>query len=129
MSILVGYDQNIRHDNDKPAIKNDIYALSPISTSRYNPNEKATADIESFLKRPVKYYFNVVTKSKKETTAFKHSYYFDKQSEAIEEHRKLKVKWYDQLTKPFLDKLEHSSQLSIPDQVKLNTIIERLSLK
>ena len=126
MSILVGYGQKIEHVNTKPDLKTDIYDLSTLSTSYYYPNKPKTSDPKEVLKRTPRYCFNVSSKTKEQTTAFRHSYYFDSKEEAAEEHRKLKVKLYDQLTEPILKRLEHCSQLSIQDQTLLDSIIERI---
>ena len=64
--------------------------------------------------------------SKTETTAFKHCYYFDNKEEAVSEHKKLKVKLYDQLTAPFLKKLDSKQSLSINDQMRLHAIFNRM---
>ena len=126
MSILVGYGQNINHINTKPDIKTEIYDLSTMSTSWYYPEAPKTNDLRVVLARKPRYCFNVSAKSKKESTAYRHSYYFDNKEEATEEHRKLKVRLYDQLTTPILKKLKHSSQLSIHDQTNLYEIMRRI---
>ena len=41
-------------------------------------------------------------------------------------HRKLRVKLYDQLTEPILNRLKHNAQLSIQDQTLLDSIIKRI---
>ena len=126
MSIQVGYRQNIKHLNKKPDLKNNIYELSTVSISRYYPDAPKTSDPKVALQRSPRYCFNVSTKAKEDTTAYRHCYYFDNKDEAIAEHTKLRLRWYDQLTAPILKKLEHSAQLSIQDQMRLDSIINRI---
>ena len=126
MSILVGYDQYIKHFNTKPDLKNDIYDLSTLCVSRYYPDQPKAANLKEMLSRSPRYCFNVSTKSKQETTAYRHSYYFDSKEEAKAEHKKLRVRLYDQLTAPILKKLEHTSQLTVQDQTFLNSVMERI---
>lgn len=126
MGILVGYDQHIQHFNTKPDLKNNIYDLSTLCVSRYYPDQPKAANLKEMLSRSPRYCFNVSTKSKQETTAFRHSYYFDNKEEAAEEHRKLRVKLYDQLTEPILNRLKHNAQLSLQDQTLLDSIIKRI---
>ena len=126
MSILVGYGQNIKYLNKKPDLKTEIYDLSAVVESRYNTSKEKISSVEEFMKYPIKYCFNVSAKSKTETTAFKHCYYFDNKEEAVSEHKKLKVKLYDQLTAPFLKKLDSKQSLSINDQMRLHAIFNRM---
>lgn len=126
MSILVGYGQYVTHINKKPDLKSEIYDLSTVSISRYNPDEPKTSDPQVMLKRSPRYCFNVSAKSKQETTAYRHSYYFDNIEEAKEEHRKLKIRLYDQLTAPILQKLKSSANLTIKDQILLQDIMTRI---
>ena len=126
MSILVGYGQYVSHINENPDLKNEIYDLSTVSISRYNPDAPKTSDPQVMLKRSPRYCFNVSSKSKQETTAYRHSYYFDSIEKAKEEHRKLKIRLYDQLTAPILQRLKSSSRLNISDQVLLDDIIAKI---
>ena len=126
MSISVGYDQYIKHFNTKPDLKNDIYDLSTISISRYYPDKPKTSDPKEVLSRSPRYCFGVSTKSKQETTAFRHSYYFDSKEEAAEEHKKLRVRLFDQLTAPLLDKLKNCSYMSVQDQYQFDSIVKRI---
>lgn len=126
MSILVGYGQKVEHLNTKPDIKTEIYDLSTVSVSHYYPDKPKTSNPKEVLERKPRYCFNVSSKTKEQTTAFRHSYYFDSKEEATQEHKKLKIKLYDQLTSPILKRLKHCSQLSIQDQTLLSSIIERI---
>lgn len=126
MSISVGYGQSINHLNAKPDLKNDIYDLSTISISRYYPDKPATSNPKEVLSRSPRYCFGVSTKSKQETTAFRHSYYFDSKEEAAEEHRKLRVRLFDQLTAPLLERLKNCSHMSVQDQCQFDSIVRRI---
>lgn len=127
MAILVGYKQQITHINKKPDLKTNIYDLSGIAKSWYDPTAPKAQTKEEILKRKAKYFFSVSSKSKADTTAYRHSYYFDNETEAKMEHQKLKVRLYDQLTEPLLKKLEVAKTLSVQDQIQLHSIIERIN--
>ena len=126
MSISVGYGQYFKHINTKPDLENDIYDLSTLCISRYHPDQPSTDNVKEILSRSPRYYFNVSTKAKSETTASRHSYYFDNKEEASVEHKKLRIRLYDQLTEPLLKKLQHTSQLSIQEQTFLDSIVSRI---
>lgn len=132
MTKTIGYKQHKEHFNTSPRIGDEISGLSGISTCRYDPNGVKTADINAFMQRPLKYTYNVVVKNPETSNFFMHSCYFDNKADAELSHKKLKVKYYDQLTKPFLSKLKHNIHLSIRDQAKLEGIFkmfENLSSK
>ena len=125
MAILVGYGQHTTHFNKKPELESNIYDLSRIAKSWYDPKASKTETKEEILKRKAKYFFSVSTKAKTETTAHRHSYYFDNETEARAEHQKLKVRLFDQLTEPLLKKAKSNVGLGIQDQLQLNSIMER----
>ena len=126
MSVSVGYKQSLIYMNKKPEIKTEIYDLSAIVESRRDNSKEVITSVQEFMKKPIKYCFNVSVKADTEKTAFRHSYYFDNKEEATKEHKKLKVKLYDQLTEPFLKKLNTQQTLSMQDQLKLNLIFDKL---
>ena len=127
MAILVGYGQQITHINKKPELESNVYDLSCIAKTWYDPKAPKAKTKEEILKRKARYFFSVATKAKTETTAFKHSYYFDDEKEAREEHQKLKLRLYDQLTAPLLKKLKGSAQLGPLDQIFFESVVERLN--
>ena len=127
MSILVGYGQNIKHLNTKPDLQHDIFDLSTLSVSRSYPARPKTSNRKEIMERPPRYCFNVSTKAKTDTTAYRHSYYFDNKEEASIEYKKLKTRLYDQLTKPLLNKLKSTDQLSVQEQILFKSILDRMN--
>lgn len=126
MKGTIGYKQYQEHFNTIPDIKNKISELSTISTSRRDPNAKKTSDVNAFLKRPVKYYFDVTTKDNNITTLFHHAYYYDHKDDAEKAHHMLKLKLYDQEVEPFMKKINKGKKLSEIDQSKLQAIMQRM---
>lgn len=127
MKGTIGYKQSQTYFNKTPDIKNKINELSNIATSRYDPIAKRTNDINTFLKRPVKYYFDVTTKNQNVTTLFHHAYYYDKKEDAEKAHHLLRVQLYDQEIEPFMKKINKGKKLTEIDQSKLKAIIERMN--
>lgn len=122
MKGTIGYKQCIKYFNEYPNIKNEINELSNISTTRYNLNEKQTSDLNEFLKRPIRYYFDVTIKNKNISTLFCNSYYFDKKDDAEKAHHQLKLQIYDQKTAPFLNKINKGKKLTTLDKEKLTKL-------
>lgn len=125
MTKVVGYKQNQEHFNCSPEIKTKISELSSISTCRYDPTAEKTGDIDEFLKRPIKYTYDITVKSEDALSVFKHSCYFDNREDAEKNHKNLRVKYYDQLTAPYLDKIKRRGKLSTYDQDEILGIIKK----
>ena len=123
----VGYKQLKEHFNAFPEADFTIDTLSAIGTCRYDPEAKKTASMQDFMKRPVKYYFNVLEKVPQRATSFQHSYFFDKKEDAEKCHKQLRIKLYDQLTKKYLDKMDSNKRLTVYDQAELLKIIDQVS--
>lgn len=126
MNGTIGYKQYQEHFNAIPEIKNEINELSLISTSRRDPNAKKTSDVNTFLKQPVKYYFDVTTRDKNVTTLFHHAYYYDKAEDAEKAHHMLRLKLYDQEVEPFMKKINKGKKLTETDQSRLQAIMQRM---
>jgi len=122
----IGYKQYKEHFNSAPDIKMEIAELSTLGNCRYNPNDKKTADISEFLKRPVRYHFDIKVKPANVPTLFHHACYFDSKEDAEKAHRQFKIKLYDQQTKPYLDKIAKKRNLSVEDQEKILQIIDMI---
>lgn len=126
MSKLVGYKQRQEHFNSIPKIESEINELSSIGTCRYDPKAYKTANIEDFLKRPLKYNFDITVKNKDTMSLFQHSCYFDTKEEAEKIHKKLRIKYFDQLTKPYLKKLSSNTKnISTFDQDDILNIFKK----
>ena len=119
-----GYKQVVEYFNKNPEDIGKIVKLSSISMSRYNPTLQKTTDVKLFLKRPVRYYFSIISKKSTNTSYFMHTYYYDKKEDAIKAHHKPKVELYDQLTAPYLKQLKINGKLSLKDKDNLFKIFE-----
>lgn len=121
----VGYKQIIEHVNDSPKIESKILDLTSVMSSRHDPSANKTTDVNTFLQRPVRYYFAVTTNGGGMTSAYNHACYFDKKEDAVKAHKELRLKLYDQVTAPFLKKINSRVCLTQTDKEKINTIIQR----
>lgn len=119
MAKQIGYKQSKVYFNDKPEITAKISNLSRISKSKFNPNLKNAETVDEMLKRPDTYNFTVLTLPKGSFTSFLHSFYFDSETEAKKEHKKLLLKYYDQKTEPFLAKLNKNRKLTKVEEKQL----------
>lgn len=120
-----GYKQVIEHVNDSPQINSKILDLTSVMLSRYDSNAKKTTDVNTFLQRPVRYYFAVTTNGGGMTSGYNHACYFDKKEDAVKAHKELRLKLYDQVTAPFLKKINSRLCLTQDDKNKIHTIIKR----
>lgn len=113
MSDFIGYKQHIEHFNSKPDIKNKICGVSGIVTKFKS------------LDGPKSYYFDVVVNKNKSISKLKHSYCFDTLDKACAAHSEIRIKYYDQQTKPYLTKIEKGKKLSLEDKEKILEIINK----
>ena len=120
----IGYKQFTESFNQSPNIKGRIAKLSTISTCRYDPVAPKTSNLETFLKRPIKYCFSIVSKKNTEISYSMHTCYYDKKEDAIEAHSKHKIELYDQLTTPYLKQLKANRRLSLHDKDMLFKIFD-----
>lgn len=112
MSDFIGYRQHIEHFNTEPDLKTKICNISDIVThTKLKNGEK-------------QYYFDVVVNKNKSITKIKHSYHFDNQDQAKTVHTKIRTKFYDQETKPYLTKIEKGKKLTKEDKEKILKIID-----
>lgn len=119
----VGYKQSKEYFNSELKAYKLIGDVSSICISRYNPNKKITTS-EEFLKQPKRYCFNLVVPID-QFSAEKHIYYYDSKAKAIENHKKIKTQLYDQLTKPFLNKIKVGRRLTLNDEERLLEILNK----
>ena len=77
MGKQIGYKQCQEYFNRSPQAFDEIFELSTISTTRYNPEVKKSTSLNEFLKRPERYTFDFSTKCTGTTNYKKHVYYYD----------------------------------------------------
>lgn len=118
----IGYKQCTEYFNREPMAYHRIDGISDINTSYYNPAAKKAETKEELLARKKRYCFNLTIPTSN-VTAKRHVYYFDSEKKAKTYHRKLKIQLYDQLTKPFLKKINRGRKLSLREEEILTNII------
>jgi len=116
----VGYKQFTEYFNKVPENYKRIDSISDLNTSYYDPTAKKATTIQEIHKRKKRYCFNLTIPTNN-TSAKKHIYYYDSKEEAQKHHKQLKAQLYDQLTKPYLKKIERGRKLTIKDE---ETLIE-----
>ena len=116
MSTL-GYKQVIEHVNDLPKVKTKILNLSTLCRYKcYDLNN---------IKKYDRYYFDVTVNGSGLLSSYKHVCYFDNQDEAEKSYRDLRLKLYDQETKPFLKKIASNHFLTQKDKEKIYSIFDK----
>lgn len=118
----VGYKQFTEYFNKIPGNYKKIDSISDINISYYDPTAKKVNTLQDLYKRKKRYCFNLTIPTDT-SSAKKHIYYFDSEKEAKKHHRQLKTQLYDQLTKPFLSKINRGRKLTIQEEEKLTEII------
>jgi hypothetical protein len=113
----VGYKQIVEHKNDLPEIKTKILNLSTLC--RYKCYDKNN------IKKQDRYYFDVTVNGKGLLSAYKHVCYFDNKEIAEDIHKNLRLKLYDQETKPFLQKIASNHFLTQKDKEKIYNIFDK----
>ena len=111
----IGYKQLLVHDNVIPCIKNQILDLSTLY--RYKDGSK---------NKPDRYYFDVTLGGGGLNNAYKHAYYFDSIQNAKKSHKQLSLKFYDQLTSPFLQKIKSKRYLTTRDKERILEILDKI---
>jgi hypothetical protein len=118
MSVM-GYKQIIEHKNDLPEIKTKIVNLSTLC--RYKHKQ-----IESHKScEPDRYYFDITVNGSGLLSAYKHVCYFDNKEKAENIYKELRLKLYDQETKPFLKKIASNHILTTNDKEKIYKIFDK----
>jgi len=118
----VGYKQFTEYFNESPKNYKYIDSISDLNTSYYDPTAKKVTTIKEMHKRKKRYCFNLTIPTSS-TSSKRHIYYYDSKEEAQKYHRKLKAQLYDQLTKPYLKKIENGRKLTIRDEETLTEIM------
>lgn len=118
------YKQFKKYFNEKFNNYKKIENVSKLNISYYNPFLNKTNSIEEMLKRPKRYYFNVVVPTNSKCHAKQETYYYDSKQEAEQEYKKAKLQFYDQLTKPYLEKIDAGKKLCDTDIKKIYEIID-----
>lgn len=126
MGKQIGYKQCQEYFNRSPQAFDEIFELSTISITRYNPEVKKSTSLNEFLKRPERYTFDFSTKCTGTTNYKKHVYYYDDLNTAKIEHKKLRLKLYDQQTKPYLNKINKKIKLTTADKDTILQIIDNI---
>lgn len=114
----IGYKQIIEHMNDLPKIKTKILNLSNIC--RYIDGTKD----KSYGKD--RYYFDITVNGGGLSSAYKHICYFDDKFKAESLHKDLRTKYYDQETKPFLQKIASKHFLTYKDKEKIEELFAKI---
>ena len=114
----VGYKQVVVHTNDLPKIKTKIVNLSNICRYVNCKNNETNGQ--------ARYYFDVTVNGGGLSSACKHLYYFDDKVQAETSHKDLTLKYYDQETKPFLQKIASHHFLTYKDKEKIHSIFDKM---
>lgn len=122
-----GYKQSQRYYNEVPKIKETIHKLTAISITRMDPRGEKTMDRETFMKRPKKYTFTVVTLAPQASTLFQHTYQYDSVKDAEAAHVGLRQRLYDQQVEPYLRKIKNNTRLTCDDKTEILNIFDRIS--
>ena len=113
----VGYKQIVKHENSLPEIKTKIINLSTLCCYKcYDKNNTRQQD---------RYYFDVTVNNTGLLSAYKHVCYFDDKEIAKNKYKDLRLKLYDQETKPFLNKIASRHFLTQKDKEKIYNIFDK----
>lgn len=110
MSNFIGYKQYREHINTEPEVKTKICSVSNLFTT-YNLNSKL-------------YGFDIVTNRQDASTKQKNAYLFTSKDKAEELNKKIKQKFYDQQTEPYLNKIKEGKKLTSHEREQILKIID-----
>lgn len=113
---VVGYKQTITHINDLPIIKTKILNLSTLYRYRDGTSQN----------KPDRYYFDITVNGTGLNSAYRHACYFDNEKTAKRKHKELSLKFYDQLSTPFLQKIKSKHLLTLKDKEKILALIDKV---
>jgi len=116
MSVM-GYKQIIKHENDLPKIKTKIADLSTLCRYKSAKTNK--------VHEPDRYYFDITLNGSGLLSAYKHVCYFDDKEKAESIYKELRLKLYDQETKPFLNKIASNYRLTTNDKERIYKIFNK----
>lgn len=120
---VLEYKQLKEYFNEKINTYKKIENVSELNISYYNPNLKKTTNLKEILNRPKRYCFNIKTPTNSKCGAKQDVYYYDSKAEAEQEHKKARLQFYDQLTSPFLKKIDSGKKLCKSDIKKIYEIV------
>lgn len=113
---VLGYKQVIEHNDKMPIVKTKILDLSTLC--RYKDGTSQN--------RPDRYYFDITTRSAGTNSAYKHVCCFNDIREAKKKYKEISLKFYDQLTSPFLQKIKSGHSLTLKDKEKISMIMNKV---
>lgn len=120
---IVGYKQNIEMFNTKPVLNGTIDQVSELTVCRYYPEKPIAKTKEELLTRPERYSFQVILREDKSHRGFRYIYYFDDKKKAVLFHKEAKIRHYDQMTRPFLNKITKGKKLSYHDKLRIHEVV------
>ena len=120
---IVGYKQNTEIFNTKPVLKGIIDQVSELTTCRYYPEKPMAKTKEELLARPERYSFQIILREDNSHRGFRYVYYFDDKKKAILFHKEAKIRHYDQMTRPFLNKITKGKKLSYYDKLRIHEVV------
>lgn len=115
---VLGYKQIINHNNKMPTIRTKILDVSTLCRYRDGTSNN----------KPDRYYFDITTNGVGLNSAYKHSCYFDNKNEAKKNYKETCLKFYDQLTSPFLQKVKSGHSLTMKDKEKISKIVDKIDV-
>lgn len=122
----VAYKQVIEHVNEKsPLALTRFESITPLNSTRYNPDLPKTDDINEFLKRKLRYEFKIYLKSQGVTALPLHRFIFDSKALADKMYSYYMRAWIDEQIEPYR-KLVKKGKTLTPAQLQKCEEIQNL---
>ena len=125
MGIKVAYNQILRYENQLPTNLPRLAKVTSLCETRQNDKLPKTADVVEFMKRPIRYTFNVYPKSTSSHALPMYNYTFDNKEDAKQAYRLCMYAWIDEQLEPYRKIIKEGKTLTL-EQLEICDSIQSL---
>ena len=125
MGVKVAYNQILRYENQLPTNLPRLAKVTSLCETRQNDKLPKTADVVEFMKRPIRYTFNVYPKSTSSHALPMYNYMFDNKEDAKQAYKLCMDAWIDEQLEPYRKIIKEGKTLTL-EQLEICDSIQSL---
>ena len=122
MGVKIAYNQVLRYENQLPTNLPKLAKVTSICETRQNDKLPKTADVVEFMKRPIRYTFNIYPKSTSSHALPMYNYTFDRKEDAQQAYKLCMDAWIDEQLEPYRKLLNEGKMLTLEQLEKCDSI-------